>query len=198
MKFGEVPDEFIDVLMEMEGEVKPEYIIKALKWASDDPEAASFLADKYSRLGRLAREEFEFLIRHGYEPWQALRLAKKRQAEISEERSILTRALNAIKKGGAFRFKMPNGVECIMTEGGGCCEYRFTFLVDGSEIVIERAEKRNIGRFLADLMKGILLPSYSDNIIYNGRTYNLWSPLSNILVKAIMENARPEVLAAIE
>jgi len=198
MKFGEVPDEFISTFMEIEREVKPEYVIKALKWASSNPEAARSLAERHRRLGHLAKKEFEVLIWCGWNPEDALNRAEERQAEVSEKRSALARALAKAKSGG-FYFKMPNGVECVMRyrDDEYTYKYEFTFQVCGSTIIVKKS-KYNISEFLTNLMKGSLLLSLSDKIIYNGEVCEKGTVLGNVLIKAIMENVKPEVLAAIE
>jgi len=188
-----VPGEFVEVLKKIEIDVKPENVVDALEWAIENPERARDVAEGFQKLNYLGRKEFETCIWLGYSPDNALESARKRQTENSEKRSLLGKALTGARRGG-YKFKMPNGVECIVKYDGN--HYKFTFNPGGVEVTLIRGSGRHFSSILAELQKGYISRYGIDAVIYREKAYYSGSSQAEAILKAIEENVSPEILAA--
>ena len=192
MRF-DVPEEFVKVLEEIEREVSPRRIIKWLEWASQNPNEAKHIAEAYKRLGRSGRHEFVICLLIGNTPDHALESAVDEDSEYRKKRSVLSKLIADAKKGG-FKFRLPNGVECTVKRDDE--EYRFNFTVAGEEISVIHS-KRGLLYALEMWMKGEAPRHCEETIIYKGKIYGSLSNIGLILLKAIEENMKPEVLLAV-
>jgi len=188
-----VPEEIVEVLENIEREVLPEHILNALKWAAKNPEKAKRVAEGFRKLSPLGKKEFEYYIRLGYNPEDALESAEERQTEAHKRRSTLGKILAGARRGG-YRLKMPNGVECIVKHDGN--HYKFTFNPGGAEVTLIRESGRHLSYILAELSEGRVSQYWFGVVIYKERAYNSRSRQAETVLKAIEENVSPEVLAA--
>lgn len=193
----EVPDEFIEVLKSVSKEIGPEHVVDALKWASENPEKARKTAEAYKRLGMQGKHEFADSLWLGFDPGMAIENAVKRDLKARERRSLLGKAIAHSKRDG-YKFKLPNGVECVVLKDCNDDGYWFNFKVAGEEIGV--LYKRRALSFALEELKHSSAPSrYGIRAIrfrgkdYYGSTSRIWEHL----LKAVEENQKPEVLATI-
>jgi len=192
----EVPEEFAEVLRKIEREVAPENVVNWLEWASRNPEGAKRIAKAYKKLGRCGRHEFEVCLLLNYSPEEAVRSAERRDRESREKRSLLSKVVANSRKGG-YRFKLWNGVECVILFDEEAEAYWFHFNVAGEEISI--LYKRKFLWMALDTLKyrGVNRVGIK-TIAYQGKFYSYSFPsVAETLVKAIEENVNPKVLAAV-
>jgi hypothetical protein len=189
-----VPKEFIEVLIKVERDVKPEHVIEALEWAAENPEKARKVAEGFSKLGYLGRKEFEICIWLGNDPEKALETAEKRQADVSKNRSLLGKVLAGAKKGG-YEFKMPNGVDCTVRYREG--QYEFTFNLGGAEVTLIREGGRHLSLTLDELLEGHVSRYRIGTIIYKGKVYYTGARQAEAIINAIEQNVSPEVEAVV-
>lgn len=192
----DVPEKFVNILEELGANVWSSRIIRALKWATENPEMAREVVERYSRLRFIGRKRFKECICHGCDPDKAIELAEQRQMEASRERSLLSKVLAASRKGG-YALKMPNGVWCTIKCRNG--DYELTFNPGGAEVTILRSGSRDMNWTLKCLVEdGHVAPHGIGAVIYKGKAYPPRSRQATMIIRAIEENVAPEVVAALD
>ena len=186
----DVPEEFIEVLRKLEGNLKPGRVVDALRWAVLNPEKAKDVARRFHNLGHYGKREFEKCMQLGYNPEYAVEFAEIKQSSISRRRSMLGKIL----KSDGYRFKMPNGAECTIKHKDGCFEFTFNFC--GVEATLIRKGSQYIEITVEKLLEGHVTRYGVKAVLYKGKKFDPDSTQARIIMKAIEENVNPEVLAA--
>lgn len=194
MRF-EIPKEFIEVIMEIEKDVRPGSVINWLEWASRNPEEAKRLAEAYRGLGWSGRHELATALWCGESPDHAIKSAIKYDKEYRKKRSLLSRAIANAKKDG-YRFTMPNGVECTVVRDKGKDAYWFNFKVAGEEIGILYGH-RGLLYALESWGSGYASKYNIEVVFYKDKFYAPYTDIAKTLVRAVEENMKPEVLATV-
>ena len=192
MKF-EVPDEFIELLEEIEKDVPPINVLKWLEWAAQNPEGAKRLVEGCKRLGRSGRYRLAVGLWFGDDPDRAMESAVKSDADRRRERSLLSKVMAHAKRKG-YEFTMPNGVKCTVVQDKD--GYWFRFKVEGEEIGILygcRGLLYVISSWKSGLSPGFRIRAAS----YKGIVFIPSASKTEMLIKAIEENMKPEVAAAV-
>ena len=199
MKF-EVPDSFLKLLMKC-GEFHssfPSTIVKILKWASENREAAEKVAEEVKRLNEAGRREFEYyMLKIAYKPDEALEKAFEIQMERRARRSLLSKAIAHAKRGG-YSLKMPNGLECKITYNDE--NYIFSVKPGGVNVEIHHS-----GWYLGEAL--ISLSRFSTfssgkygikRIILDGKRYSWREKMGEAILEAIRRNVNPYVYITVE
>ncbi len=187
----DVPDGFINLLEEIEGEVPPRHVIEWLEWASDNPEEARCLVETYRGLGRSGRHEFAVSLLCGTSPDCAIKSALEDDESHRSKRSLISKAIADAKKGG-YKFTMPNGVECTVVKDGDVYWFKFA----GGEAGVLYGRR---GLYYAiDAWKNGSTSVYDIiSVFYKGKFYEPFTDVGKTIIEAMVENEKPEVLAAV-
>lgn len=185
-----VPDEFIEVVKSVLRGIAPATVLEWLKWASENPDEAKRIAEVYWKLSRVGRSEFETCFMIGNSPVDAAENALEVDREYRADRSLLSKVIAGVRRGG-YHINMPNGAKCtIMRE-----EKKYLFRFEAAGETIDVLYHRN---FLKEAAKSLLLKGkvYDRGIYevrYRGKRYHYED---HVFIRAIEENVKPEVLAA--
>ena len=197
MEYVKVPKEFIDAL-EKSAEPSRKIIanlIKAILWASENPEEAVKIARGLKKLKATGRKTFLDLLPYASDPRAAFQIAFNKQARISGERSRLSKFLSAIRRHGFKFFALPNGVKCSATRQND--KYFFSFEV-GGEVVTLVADAEMISEVLKNLEAGHICQSDFESAIYKGREYDIRTEVAAALTNAVRAGVEPGVAAVLE
>ncbi|MEM4143964.1 MAG: hypothetical protein QW445_07505 [Candidatus Bathyarchaeia archaeon] len=190
----QAPDEFIDLLKNLNKKVFAEQVIGWLEWASNNPAKAIKVAKKYWRLGKNGQQTFQEYLRFAHPPDYVMNLTLIHEKKLRSKRKKLSRIIHAAKKKG-YKFTLKNGVPCILKKNDN--NYWFEFNVAGETIFLLYA-----GFYLFHIieqMKKDKIPSFSlQTVIYKEHACKPATKEAEILIKAIERNIKPEVLVAID
>ncbi|MGC8832318.1 MAG: hypothetical protein ACP5PQ_07040 [Thermoproteota archaeon] len=112
-------------------------------------------------------------------------------------RSLLSKATAQSKKDG-YRYKLSNGVECVVLKDRNDDGYWFNFKVAEENIGILYGRRALF--FALDRLQSSQTPSnYGIEVIrYRGKHYYVATPTGELLLKAVAENQKPEVIATVD
>lgn len=192
----EVPDEFWEMLVSSDNiDVVIGKVIKLLLWATENPTAASKIAEGWRHLGKRGKW---YLLRDLFfteydDPCPLLIKAEGLEREEQRKEEYVRKFVAAIN-GGGYRFRLPSGAECLVKRRKDG-SYDFVLTPGGERVVLCYSDLiQNSAVEIAKKMEGgeIERPTA---IIYNNERYLPEEEAGQKILTAIKKNVSPGTFA---